>query len=54
MSIDKYVIIIASHRPDITTYLLVMKKAYFIVWPEKKSFALPGWMPLSRSLIEKP
>ena len=38
MSIDKYVIIIASHRPDITTYLLVMKKAYFIVWTRKEEF----------------
>lgn len=38
MSIDKYVIIIASHRPDITTYLLVMKKAYFIVWARKEEF----------------
>lgn len=54
MSTDKYVIIIASHRPDITTYLLVMKRPILLCGPEKKSFALPGWMPLSRSLIEKP
>lgn len=38
MSTEKYVIIIASHRPDITTYLLVMKKAYFIVWARKEEF----------------
>lgn len=38
MSTDKYVIIIASHRPDITTYLLVMKKAHSIVRARKEEF----------------